>query len=126
MDLFGRVKSHGVSLSRHLCTCMCVHVRVCFAFLLCVAISPVGKFLACYYKDMTQCTRECDREPVFFMLFFPPSPTAFSIWPVGFTINRRLENTQTLSAVFDCLSAGLHWAYLVDIVKLLYPECGGR
>lgn len=84
---------------------------------------------------MTQRTRECDREPILCVSVSvcvgvgwggPPSPAAFSIWPAGFTINRRLENTQTLSAVFDCLSAGLHWAYLVDIVKLLYPECGRR
>lgn len=126
MDLGHGLKSHSESgsLSSQGCMCVCVCVRArTFAFLLCSAISSVGNFNMLLQRyDTVHCTSVTVHTlacPFFSLL-------VVSILLIGSTINQRLQNTQTLSAVFDCLSAGLHWAYLVDIVKLLYPECCGR
>lgn len=91
-----------------------------FAFLLSFAFSCFGS-LTCYYKDMKQYSHRTHTHMLPFCLLL-----VFYILLISHSINRRLQNTHTLSAVFDSLSAGLHWAYLVDIVKLLYPECCRR
>ena len=100
-----------------------VFVQCVFALLLSSVFSCFCS-LACYYRDMKEysCqthidTRNCPHSAhcwSFTSSSAPQSTNAFK------------THTHTLSAVFDSLSAGLHWAYLVDIVKLLYPECCWR
>lgn len=65
-DLVGRVKSHSLFVQTSVCVCVCVYMWEYALLSFCVL--PLAPFLTCYYKDMTQCTRECDH----FLLFFSP------------------------------------------------------